>query len=59
MNNRSDGALDARPARRAEYNNGDTPRREVLLILQVRISRNEYLEAFLLGYIEQLAVFQR
>ena len=57
MNNRSDGTLNARPARRAEYNDGDTARRELLLIFQVRISRNEYLEAFLPGHVEQLAVF--
>jgi len=50
--------LDAGPARRGQNNDGNVPRLQVLLILELRVSGDEYLEAFLLRRIQQLAVLQ-
>lgn len=53
------GELDARPARRAENDDGNGSRSEVLLVLELRVSGDQNLEPLRLGRGEQLAVVER
>jgi hypothetical protein len=53
-----DPASDARPARRTQNDDCNTPRTEILLVAQVPVGRDENLESFLFGNIEQVAVLK-
>ena len=54
----TNGTLDPRPACRGDHYYGDIAGREILLILQVRISGDEDTEPFFLGVVEQLPVLE-
>jgi len=51
-------ALDPGPARCGEHHDGELPRGEVLLILQIRVGSRKNRESFFLGGVEQLSVLE-
>jgi len=51
-------AFDARPAGGGQHDNGDFATREILLISEILIGRDQNGKAVLFGLLQQLAVFQ-
>lgn len=58
MNDQVNRAVDTRPARGHQHNDGNTACREVLLISEIRISRDQQGEAFSFSRIEQTAILE-
>lgn len=55
---RGDRASNARPARRGQYDHAESAGRQRLLMLELRVGSDEYLEAFIRGGNKQFAVLQ-
>lgn len=56
--NALDNATDSRPARGQENDDGNPPVLEILLVAQIGIGRNEYLEPLLLGHAQKFAILE-
>lgn len=56
--NAFDNAADSRPARGQEHDDGNPPVREILLVTQIGIGRDENIESSLLGHAKKLAVLE-
>ena len=59
MNGQCNGTLYPRPARRAEHNDRNSSRLQILLILEAAVGGKENLETFPFRGVEQFAIFQR